>query len=342
MSGTVSNNISQSSGSITEPAGGVSIVSSDPTLTTGLLWYNSTSNVLKVARNITAWSSGGDLNTGRQSATGTNGTQSACFVAGAINPSSSRLVSSETYDGSAWSNTGDLTGSGREGGSSWGTVAAGAVAGGWTGSLATLTNEFNGTSWADASAALAAGSYLHGSCGTQTAGLSRIGGYNNVARINTCEEYDGSSHSSGGNLSGLRGTAVTCGTLTSAVQAGGQSAGGAGNILTICETYNGTAWTTSGATIASKKRQAGIFGASDSDATLAGGNDNSVDLATAESWNGTSWSSIDSLPAIKANVGAGGNSSGTGLITGGSNYEGDTDETTEYGTALTARTLSNS
>ena len=62
MSGTVSDNTSQSSGSVTEAAGGVSIVSSDPTLTEGLLWYNSTSNVLKVARlALTAgtWSTGG-------------------------------------------------------------------------------------------------------------------------------------------------------------------------------------------------------------------------------------------------------------------------------------------
>jgi len=48
MSGTISNNISQSSGSVTAPAGGIQILSSDPgSPTTGQVWYNSTSNTLK-------------------------------------------------------------------------------------------------------------------------------------------------------------------------------------------------------------------------------------------------------------------------------------------------------
>jgi|TARA_Y100000310_G_scaffold239032_1_gene242580 hypothetical protein len=48
MSGTISNNISQSSGSITAPSGGIQILASDPgSPTTGQVWYNSTTNTLK-------------------------------------------------------------------------------------------------------------------------------------------------------------------------------------------------------------------------------------------------------------------------------------------------------
>ena len=102
MSGTVSDNISQSSGSVTEPAGGVSIVSSDPTLTEGLLWYNSTSNVLKVARlQLTAgtWSAGGDIGTARRTLAGA-GTLTAGLCAGGR--ATGTVATSEHYDGSSW------------------------------------------------------------------------------------------------------------------------------------------------------------------------------------------------------------------------------------------------
>ena len=102
MSGTVSDNTSQSSGSVTAAAGGISIVSSDPTLTEGLLWYNSTSNVLKVARNLGAWSAGGDMGTGvrRHAVMGTQGaTLSVCGNSG------SATAECEEYNGSAWTTT---------------------------------------------------------------------------------------------------------------------------------------------------------------------------------------------------------------------------------------------
>jgi hypothetical protein len=102
MSGTVSDNTSQSSGSVTEAAGGVSIVSSDPTLTEGLLWYNSTSNVLKVARlALTAgtWSTGGTLNTARRQFAGAGTLTAGLCAAGSTG---SKSVVTEEYDGSSW------------------------------------------------------------------------------------------------------------------------------------------------------------------------------------------------------------------------------------------------
>ena len=327
------------SGVIAEESAGIEIRSDDPTLSEGLVWYNTTANTLKVARNIGAWSTGGNLNTGRTEVnSGTNGTQTACFIAGG-SASGGRTLNSETYDGSTWTSRGNMTGTARGGCSNFGTMTAGAAAGGWTGSVQTLTNEFNGASWADASAALATGSTAHGACGTQTAALSRVGSYNDVARGSSCEEYDGSSHSSGGALSGNRGDATTCGTLTSAVQAGGQSAGGASNILTICQTYNGSSWTTNSATLAGKRRQQAIFGASDSDATICGGNDNTVDLKTVESWNGTTWSSEEDLPAIIATMQGCGSSSGTGLISGGTS---NSNATKEFSQTVTAQTITDS
>ena len=61
MSGKIGSNTGYSSGSITTPSAGVEIRSDDPTLSEGLMWYNTTANTLKVARNIGAWSSGNSL-----------------------------------------------------------------------------------------------------------------------------------------------------------------------------------------------------------------------------------------------------------------------------------------
>ena len=338
MSGSTADNAGRQSGVIAAAAAGIEILSSDPGAEHGKVWFNSTTSLLKVYNNVGAWTSGGKFNTGRKVGAGTAGTQSAGFIAGG-DVSGARTLNSETYNGSAWASTGDMTGTARGGGGSWGTQAAGAQAGGWTGSLQTVTNLFDGTSWADPSDALATGSNTHGACGTQTAALSRVGGYTDVVRLSSCEEYNGSSHSSGGSLSGNRGDAVTCGTVNSAVQAGGQSAGGADNILTICQTYNGSSWTTNSATLTGKRRQQAIFGASDSDATICGGNDNSVDLATVESWNGTAWSSVASLPAAIATIQGCGSSSGTGLISGGTS---NSNATKEFSQTVTAQTVTDS
>ena len=62
MSGKIGNNIGYSSGSVTAPSGGVEIRSDDPTLSEGLMWYNTSANTLKVARTVSAWETVGALN----------------------------------------------------------------------------------------------------------------------------------------------------------------------------------------------------------------------------------------------------------------------------------------
>ena len=60
MSGTVADNIDRQSGVIAEPAGGPEVRSDDPSASEGTVWFNTTSDVLKVFRNVGAWSSGGN------------------------------------------------------------------------------------------------------------------------------------------------------------------------------------------------------------------------------------------------------------------------------------------
>jgi len=333
MSGTVSDNTSQSSGSVTAAAAGVSIVSSDPTLTEGLLWYNSTSNVLKVARNITAWSSGGNLNTGRHASVGSNGTQSACFVAGGQD-SGGRSDSSETYDGSAWSAVGDIVGTSRVGTSNFGTTTAGVSATGLGTSPVNVTNEFNGTSWTDVSATLIQAGSNAGGCGTQTAGL-KIGAYADPTFYDETEHYDGTSWAAGGLISANTAWAQGCGTQTSAIRGGGNVSG---TPVNTGQTYNGTSWSTVGSLSTARSDQS-AFGASDSDGNVNGGWNGSAYEASTEIWNGSSWAAGSNHLAIRGAMQGCGSSSSSGLAAGG---HGSSNVTEEYSEVTTARTLSNS
>tara|TARA_R100000234_G_C4982177_1_gene171477 strand:+ start:488 stop:1000 length:513 start_codon:yes stop_codon:yes gene_type:complete len=168
MSGTVSNNISQSSGSITEPAGGVEIRSDDPTLSEGLMWYNTTANTLKVARNVAAWSTENNLGTGVYANAGA-GTITAGLSFGGYN--GSNTAETEEWNGTSWTTTsvGDLASARRDHGGLGVQTAAVAFGGGTNSS-----EEYNGSSWSSGGTLNESVSAVRG-CGTLTAGL-RFGG----------------------------------------------------------------------------------------------------------------------------------------------------------------------
>ena len=73
----------------------------------GQLWYNSTATNFKFqyAATAAAWSTGGNLNTGRKSLAG-SGTQTAALGFGGDTGSLSALT--ESYNGSAWTEVNDL------------------------------------------------------------------------------------------------------------------------------------------------------------------------------------------------------------------------------------------
>jgi len=95
----------------------IEVLASDPSNpVTGQVWYNSTDNVVKgFYVNPGSWSTGGDLNSGRESATGI-GTKAAAIVAGGPNNN----ADVELYNGSNWTEVNNLN-SGRERLSSGGT-----------------------------------------------------------------------------------------------------------------------------------------------------------------------------------------------------------------------------
>ena len=86
----------------------IQVVSSDPSNpTSGQLWYNSTSSVLKVSSVTTAgsWASGGNMSIGRQYPGGL-GTQTAGLAVGGTGTPNRTVC--EEYGGASWTTGGSL------------------------------------------------------------------------------------------------------------------------------------------------------------------------------------------------------------------------------------------
>ena len=129
----------------------IEVLESDPSNPVeGQVWYNSTSNVLKGAAATTAgaWSSGGNLNTGRRQMAGA-GTATSSIVAGGYAPGG-QTAATESWNGSNWTEVNDLNqerynfqGSGAS------NTSALVFGGQLPASSATLTELWNGTTFTE-------------------------------------------------------------------------------------------------------------------------------------------------------------------------------------------------
>ena len=89
----------------------ITIVSSDPSNpVTGEVWYNTTTQKLKGYQQVlgNAWSTGGNLNTGRFAA-GAAGTQTAGLAFGGNTPSPTFTGATESWNGTNWTNENNLS-----------------------------------------------------------------------------------------------------------------------------------------------------------------------------------------------------------------------------------------
>ena len=138
------------------------------------------------------------------------------------------------------------------------------------------------------------------SFGTQSAALES-GGDPIVA---TTELYNGSTWTEVNDLNTGRSAGHSGGTQTSGIVAGGNTPPG----TTATESWDGTNWTTSPATL----NNARFYGASAGTETaliMAGGENNGPGLVFTETFNGTSWTEVADLNTARAQV------SGVGTIT---------------------------
>ena len=165
------------SGVIAEESAGIEIRSDDPTLSEGLVWYNTTANTLKVARNIAGWSTKNNMLTAVKEGGGA-GTISAGLSFGGKTAAAAKTTETEEWDGTSWttSGVGDLA-TGTTNGAAFGTQTAGLYASGQTASGTSVrTEEYDGSTWS-AGGDLQEAQYDTSGFGTQTAGV-RLGGEN--------------------------------------------------------------------------------------------------------------------------------------------------------------------
>ena len=336
MSGTVSDNIDRQSGVIAESSGGIEVRSDDPSVSAGTVWFNTTSSVLKVYRNVGAWSAGGDLGSNRIWITGA-GTLAAGLAWGGTTTGAgaAKVSTSEIYDGTSWAADDSLVTAIYNGGGC-GIQTAAISAGGTT--LTNVTEVFDGTSWA-VTGALGASMAGNRCGGIQSSAIS-TGGYASGSYTAVTEEFNGSVWGSGGALSDDRETtAVTGASVSACLCLGGEDGGGR---KTLTEEYNGTAWSSGGALAVATNR---LEASGTVDAALSFGGQSSSDfLTTAQTYNGSAWSSGDTLTQKRGQHCGDGTSTATFCAGGGTSTSSDTptNNTEEFAESVTARTVTDS
>jgi len=237
--------------------------------------------------NGSGWSSGGTMGTGRRSV-GEAGTQTAGLAVGGTTtiPGAPGITNAtEEYDGSAWTAGGNLN-TGRLGVGGLGLQTAAVAFGGASSPFTErdITEEYNGTSWTAVPGTItSARRYIKG-CGTQTAGLG--------TSPTGVDEYDGTSWTAGGTFNtGRPNVGSFAGIQTSAIMGGGGNGGTPNSGAT--ESYDGSTWTTSPATMATGRYSIGGAGSSNTSSLGFGGTgyttsteeyNKSVNVITAGAW----------------------------------------------------------
>jgi len=312
-------------------------VSSDPpSPKTGQIWYNTSTQTLKVAPQISAWSAGGNLNNNVYNCMA-GGIQTAALGMGGYNPGLSHLAvdaNTEEYDGSSWTNTNDM-GTARYSGAGCGTQTAGLATGGTaTSGVASLLNEeYNGSTWTEAGDINTGHGYGY-QAGTQTAALVATGLANPSPATPTvnAETYDGTSWTEGPNINTARYEVTGFGTSTAMVIA----AGADGQLV---EEFDGSSWTEV-TNVPATRNNSGASGVL-TDGLVFGGAPHPITATF--SYDGTNWASAPAL----GTAGAYGNrgeseSGGTSAIFFGTGPGGPRAITQEYGGTVTLKTVTDS
>ena len=251
---------------------------SDATAVEGDVWYNASTGKLKLYAAVGAWSSGGNLNTGRNGGRGAGSSNSAalCFGGNTGSP----VTVHESYDGSSWTEIADLN-----------TAKTNSVGlGTQTAALCAMTGtseEWNGASWTEGSNLTTSRQEI-GSAGTQTAGLA-LGEQNGDS--GKVELYNGASWTEVGDLNTARGALEGAGISTAAIAAGGYSTAAHAQV----ESYDGSSWTEVG-DINGARYFLGATGSQTSALAFAG---TPPTGGLTESWDGSSWTEVADLSTAR-------------------------------------------
>ena len=311
--------------------------------------FNITVNTITAG----AWSSGGNLNTGRTGLAGAGSQTAALAFGGTVatpsTPQNPYKNESEEYNGTSWTEGNNLN-QARSGIAGGGTQTAAIGAGGLPGGGASNTansEEYDGTSWAEGNNLVNA-SYNRAGAGTQTATILMGGGnYTNPPPsfnfISNTEYYDGTSWSEQNDMNTARYIAAGCGSQTSSLVSGGSASPGT---VANVEEWNGTSWSEVNDLLVANQGHA-LTGLQTA-ALQAAGYDGSL-TAAAFNYNGTSWTTAPSVATARQSLAGGGEGSTqtSSIVFGGTitpaptGYQ-QTEEFTGETTALNIKTITTS
>ena len=215
--------------------------------------------------NGSGWAAGGAYPTARYSA-GSAGTQTAAIAyCGRISPSPGPGSPTETYnyDGSSWT-SGNSFPTGNNSCQGIGAVNTAVVS--TQAYDSTAMHHWNGTSWTSANARNTAKGG-QAAFGTQTAAIL-AGGY--PSESNITEVYDGTNWTSGNTMNTGRNQIAGSGTQTDGLAFGGDKPPTEAAQTTI-ESWDGTSWATSPATLSTARSRSGAGRNTTSGTWIAGG-----------------------------------------------------------------------
>ena len=267
---------------------------------------------------VGSWSSGGSMNTARDSVGSSSaGTQTASIAFGGVPPPTATAIN-ESYNGSSWTEVNDMN-TAKRGPSGLGTSTAALSAGGDVGAAPFLNavETWDGSSWTETTEINTARSYAF-AFGIQTAGVI-AGGYIPPSYGTTAvtEYWNGSSWTETGDLNTARFGIGGAGVYTAGLVSGNPS----GNT----ETFNGSSWTEVADLNTGRGENANT--GSQTAALTFGGSPNGVTLT--ESWDGSSWTEVNDM-ATARRYGGGSGSSTSALSFAGKNPGGETNATEEW------------
>jgi hypothetical protein len=238
---------------------------------------------LSESYNGSAWSGTPSLNTARQGLGGAGASNTSALAFGGEGPPSNLNVNnSESFNGS-WTSTPSLnTGRGGVAGTGIQTAAL-AVGGAETPSynLSTATEKWNGSSWTT-STALPAGRASTQAFGTDTAAIVASGSLAAGPSL-TALSFDGTTWTSISSVNTARTSFAAAGSQTSGLIFGGYTSYPTTTGAT--ETWNGSSWTTSPASLAVPRGEIGGSGTSAAALKFGGGPPSGQSNST-EEWTG--------------------------------------------------------
>ena len=177
------------------------------------------------------------------------------------------------------------------------------------------TEEYDGSTWSNATA-MPAGRYYNSGSGTQTAAIS-LGGRTppNVSGNDTFE-YDGSSWTSGGNYPTSIEQQFGNGTQTASLASGGFSTPSTN--YDAANIYNGTSWTATGS-LTANNRGSGSCGTTSASLNVGGDTGPTPSIVNrTEEFNGSTWTTGTNFPSVITSAGVAGIQT-SAIIFGGKN-----------------------